>query len=62
MTPTSITLDGDDNEYKLTNSQMQFAFSIYGSLRVGDTVTLICEKTVNSNGDATYTIVDYVED
>lgn len=62
MTPTSITLDGDSEEYKLSSSEMQFAFSIYGSLRVGDTVTLICEKTVNSNDDATYTIVDYVED
>lgn len=62
MTPSSITLDGDSEEYKLGNSEMQFAFSIYGSLRVGDTVTLICEKTVNSNDDATYTVVDYVED
>lgn len=62
MTPTSITLDDDSEEYKLSSSEMQFAFSIYGSLRVGDTVTLICEKTVNSNDDATYTVVDYVED
>lgn len=62
MTPTSITLDGDGVEYKLTSSEMQFAFSVYGSLRVGDKVTLICEKTVNSNDDATYTVVDYVED
>lgn len=62
MTPTSITLDDDSEEYKLSSSEMQFAFSIYGSLRVGDTVTLICEKTVNSNDDAVYTVVDYVED
>lgn len=62
MTPTSITLDGDSEEYRLTSSEMQFAFSVYGSLRVGDTVTLVCEKTVNSNDDATYTVVDYVED
>lgn len=62
MTPTSITLDGDSEEYKLSSSEMQFAFSIYGSLRVGDRVTLICEKTVNSNDEATYTVVDYVED
>lgn len=62
MTPTSITLEGDSEEYKLSSSDMQFAFSIYGSLRVGDTVTLICEKSVNSNDDASYTIVDYVED
>lgn len=62
MTPTSITLEGDGQEYKLTSTEMQFAFSIYGSLRVGDQVVLICEKTVNSNEDATYTVVDYVED
>ncbi len=62
MTPSSITLDGDSTEYKLSSSEMQFAFSIYGSLRVGDTVTLICEKTVNANEDETYTVVDYVEE
>ena len=52
----------DAEEYKLNSSDMQFAFSIYGSLRVGDTVTLICEKSTNSNDDATYVIVDYIED
>jgi len=62
MTPTSVTLDGDDQEYRLGSSEMQFAFSIYGSLRVGDRVTLICEKSVNSNDDATYVVIDYVED
>lgn len=62
MTPTSITLDGDSEEYKLSSSEMQFAFSIYGTLRVGDTVTLICEKTVDSNDNVTYTVIDYVED
>ena len=41
---------------------MLFAFSVYGSIRVGDRVTLICAKSENSNGDATYTVVDYVED
>ena len=62
MTPTSITLEEDGKEYTLKSSQMQFAFSVYGSLRVGDTVTLICEKTVNANEDETYTVVDYVEE
>ncbi|MCC8060981.1 MAG: S-layer homology domain-containing protein [Clostridiales bacterium] len=62
MTPTSITLDGDSVEYELSNSEMQFAFSIYGSLRVGDTVTIICEKTTNSSSDETYSVIDYVED
>ena len=49
-------------EYNLSSSEMQFAFSVNGSIRVGDRVTLICEKSENSNGDATYTVVDYVED
>jgi hypothetical protein len=62
MTPTAITLDGESDEYKLGNTEMQFAFSIYGSLRVGDKVTLICEKTVNANDEVTYTVIDYVED
>lgn len=62
MTPSSVILDGDSEEYRLNSSDMQFAFSIYGSLRVGDTVTLICEKSTNSNGDSTYVIVDYIED
>lgn len=63
MTPTAVYLDGDDDkEFKLGNSEMQFTFSIYGSLRVGDNVTLICEKTTNSDGNATYTVIDYVED
>lgn len=62
MTPSYVTLDDESEEYQLSSSEMQFAFSIYGSLRVGDTVTLICEKTVDSNDNATYTVVDYVED
>ena len=62
MTPTSITLEGESDEYKLASSDMQFAFSIYGSLRVGDTVTLVCEKTENADGDVSYTVVHYVEE
>lgn len=62
MTPTSVTLDGDDREYRLDSSEVQFAFSVYGSLRVGDRVTLICEKSVSSNDDAAYVVIDYVED
>lgn len=61
MTPTAVILDNGE-EYKLESSEVQFAFSVYGSLRVGDTVTLICEKTTGSDGDDVYTVVDYVED
>ncbi len=62
MTPSSVTLKGDGEEYKLATTEMQFAFSVYGSIRVGDTVTLICDKVIDSNDNATYTIVDYVLD
>ncbi len=62
MTPSSITLSGDSEEYKLSSTEMQFAFSIYGTIRVGDTVTLICDKTLDSNENATYTVIDYVAD
>lgn len=63
MTPSYITLEGTgDTQYKTNSSEMQFAFSIYGSVRVGDRVTLILEKTNNNNGDAAYTVVDYLID
>ncbi len=62
LTPTGVILSNDSSiEYELNDSQMQFAFSIYGSLRVGDQVILVCEKTVSANGDATYQVIDYVE-
>lgn len=61
MTPTTVILDNGE-EYRLESSEMQFAFSVYGSLRVGDTVTLICEKTTGADGEDVYTVVDYVED
>ncbi|MCD8222228.1 MAG: S-layer homology domain-containing protein [Clostridiales bacterium] len=62
MTPSYVVLSGDSEEYQLDSTEMQFAFSVYGSLRVGDIVTLICEKTVDSNDNATYSIVDYIAD
>lgn len=63
MTPSAVILDNDSGvEYKLSSSEMQFAFSIYGTLQVGDKVTLICEKTTNSNGDETYSVIDYIEE
>lgn len=63
MTPSAVILDDDTGiEYVVSDSEMQFAFSIYGTLQVGDRVTLICEKTTNSNGDETYKIIDYIEE
>lgn len=66
MIPSAILLDNDDEddpqaEYTLTSSELQYAFSMYGTVRVGDEVVLICEKTTNQNGEATYRVVDFLE-
>lgn len=61
MTPSAVALDEDDVEYLIKDSQVQFAFSIYGTLSVGSEVTLICEVSENSSGEFTYTVIDYVE-
>ena len=47
MIPTSIVVDGI--EYALTTSDMQFAFSVYGDLEVGDTITVIWESKADSD-------------
>lgn len=60
LTPTAIQMD-DGMEYQLSDSEMQFAFSIYGSVKVGDDVILICEVSSDQNGDETVTVIDYVE-
>jgi len=62
MTPSTIVLDDDTSiQYKLGNSDVQFAFSIYGDFEVGDQVVLICEAASNSMGETNYTVIDYVE-
>lgn len=62
LTPTTVILDEDpDTQYTLGNSDVQFAFSIYGEYKVGDDVILVCEVTQNSNGDYNYTVVDCVD-
>lgn len=46
MTPTSIELDG--TEYFITSTDMQYAFSVYGSVEVDDEITIVWEyQTVN---------------
>ena len=66
MTPTAITITGDDGETyecQLTTSDMQFAFSIYGTVEVGDDVILICSGSSESaDGDTTYRVTDFLED
>ena len=41
---------------------MQFAFSIYGSIKVNDDVTLVVDINNAEDGTSTYSIVDYIED
>lgn len=66
MTPTAVTLttdDGDSYECSLTTSDLQFAFSIYGTVKVGDDVILICSgSSEDSDGYRTYRVTDFVED
>ena len=62
LTPSAVTLKDSDIQYKLSSADMQFAFSIYGSLKVGEDVVLIVEKTTAAGGEDIYTVVDYVFD
>ena len=66
--PVTIELDTDEqgnaeggDVFKLTSSEMQYLFSIYGEFKVGDDIVVVWEK--NGNGtNATYTAIDAVED
>ena len=53
--------DYTDVEYTLADSDVQFAFSIYGEFEVGDEVILICEAAAGADGNTTYRVIDYVE-
>ncbi len=64
MIPTSIVVDGV--EYALSTSDMQFAFSVYGDLSVGDTITVIWESKAendssDSDEDIEKTLIDYID-
>lgn len=62
LTPTTVILDEDpDTQYTLGNSDVQFAFSIYGEYEVGDHVILVCEVTQSGEDDYRYTVVDCVD-
>lgn len=60
MIPSSIVID-DGIELKLDSSDMQFAFSLYGDIRVGDEITVIWEKSTDVEGNESYTVVDYID-
>ena len=72
ITPTAVELevdpeDSSDSELidsdgtitiNLTTSQLQYLFSIYGSIQVGDEVVMVCQ---GSNTTNSYTAVDAIE-
>ncbi|MCD7908726.1 MAG: S-layer homology domain-containing protein [Clostridium sp.] len=72
ITPTSIELEVDLNDSSdselidgdgtitvaLNSSQLQYLFSIYGSVQVGDDVVVVCQGSGSSNS---YTAVDAIE-
>ena len=62
MTPTEVELDSSGERYRLDSSEMQFAFSMYGTLEVGDRITLIYSTSTSADGMETYTVMDYVDD
>ena len=72
LVPSRVTLEGDDNYYYISSSEMQFAFSIYGTINVGDDIILVLENTGSGSRSSdddeddddeggTYYVVDYLE-
>lgn len=62
MIPTSIVVDG--TEYALSTSDMQFAFSVYGDLKIGDEIVVIWEEKKQSASDddgPEYTLIDFID-
>jgi len=59
LNPSGVQIDGT-NTFKLTTSDMQFAFSIYGSCKVGETVTIIYTSINDNTGTYDGTVVDYI--
>lgn len=55
LTPSGVEIDGI--QFNLDSSEMQFAFSVYGSCRVGETVTVIYNVT---RGAANPSVLDYI--
>ncbi len=58
MTPSSITIDDDGNNYLLNNSDMQYAFSVYGSVDSGEEITIVYQ--VNSSDEKE--VIAYMQD
>ena len=66
LTPSAVKLD-DGNVYQLNSTEMQFVFSVYGSVKVGDHVVLIYQASSGGaaaegeEGSQSFSVVDYVE-
>ena len=58
MTPEYIVVNGEN--YYLTTTDAQFAFSVFGDMEVGDDITLVYE-VVTVNGEERYQVVDYAD-
>ena len=56
LTPSGVEIDGV--QFNLESSDMQFAFSIYGSCKVGEKVTVIYNATRGGSGNPS--IIDYI--
>lgn len=54
MTPTSVVIDGQT--YKLSDTEIQFMFSINGTLTVGDDVVIVYETANSADENAQPTI------
>lgn len=69
FTPTSVVLDtyeqdredGENDEFILNSSELQYLFSVYGDFRVGDDIAIVWEKS-GTDENAAYTAVDVVGD
>lgn len=68
FTPVSVELDTEDQEnedsgdiFKLSGSEIQYLFSMYGEFKVGDEVYIVWEKN-GTGANLSYTAIDVVGD
>lgn len=68
FTPVTVVLDSNDQDYaedgdafRLSSSEVQYLFSIYGDFNVGDDVVILWEKS-GSGENASYTAIDVIAD
>ena len=59
MVPTSISLDGEI--YYIDSSDMQFAFSVYGSLEIDDNISIVWKSETDSDGNEKKYVISYAD-